>query len=79
MASGLHRQKLLPECRISFSQPDLFGFLLSLIELSLLAKAMQTTPVSDELPNGPEVSEVCGDFFLDFSTPLIYFLSTCRQ
>ena len=43
----------------SFSQPDLFGFLLSLTELSLLPKTMQATPVSDELPNGLEVREVC--------------------
>lgn len=43
----------------SFSQPDFFGFLLSQSEFTILPKTMKATPVSDELPNGLEVREVC--------------------
>ena len=43
----------------SFPQPDLFDFLLSLTELSLLAMAMKAAFVSNELPNGVEEREVC--------------------
>ena len=43
----------------SFSQPYLFGFLLGLRELSLLAQAMKATSFSNELPNGVEERKVC--------------------
>ena len=44
----------------AFSQPDLFGGLLSLSEFTVLAKAMKATPVPHELANGFKETEVCG-------------------